>query len=260
MKNIKKSSIKILSYLLAIFLISLIIIFTSQNLTILSKTANFFSDIIYLPVNLINNILFAQNQIKQLKKENIDLKAQVAKLLEKAAENDFLYKSLALKNFKNRLIKTRILFYPIDNKNQAYISLGTNDGITNGLALVVNESILVGKIISVSPLKSKVAFSIDPEFSSPATIPGLNINAVAKGNGKTISVIVNINDEAKKITIGSPVLSGNFDPLIPPRLLLGKVSNITEDKKINILNLEVTPALNIDQISDVFIINGVQPQ
>ncbi|MEO0084839.1 MAG: rod shape-determining protein MreC [candidate division WOR-3 bacterium] len=251
---IKKLRYYILIYLVASLVIGGVVFLVGYPPFFWAKLSNFFSGLFYYPVTLVDNIFFSQNEIRQLKKENAQLKIQTANLLALQEENEFLKKALELQPFKGKLIPARILFFPLDNKNQAYISVGSDQGMVEGLPIVVGPSILVGKIIEVSQLKSKIAFSTDNEFASSAVVPGLNVKAIAKGNGKLIIATLPSSSESKKILPGMLVLSGSLDPLTPPRLTLGKIISIKEDKKINTLNLEIEPALSPDQISDIFII------
>lgn len=251
----KKQKIFLSAYALSAFVAVLFIVFLfRQNYPLISDAGNFASQAAYYPLQVLNNIFFAQSEIILLKKENVELKNELAKLSSVREENNFLKKSLDLIDFKGRLAQARILFYPIENKNQAYINRGRIDGINVGMPLVSGNYLLVGKVAHTEDHKSRIVFSIDEEFISPASIEGLNIKAAAKGNGNSITITAPINDESAKVLKDQMVFTGSADPLMPPRLVLGKIVSIEEDKKINIFRYEVKPLINRDEIFDVFII------
>ncbi len=242
------------NFFLIVTIFFLLTFFIQKNYLLLSYVSDFLSRIIYYPTFGVKNIFFASREIENLKKENSELKKRLAETLAAKEENIFLKNSLKLSDFKGRLILGRILFYAIDNKNKAYINLGAKDNIKEGMPVVFGDAVLIGKVSKVYDNKSEIIFTTNENFVSPVVFEGLNINAVAKGDGSSIIVSINSNLEALKILPGKIVFSGNGDPLIPPRLVLGTVISLFEDKKINIYKVNVKPFINKEEINDIFVI------
>lgn len=243
----------VISALAAILLMTF---FLKRSYSVISDVGNFLNQAIYYPFNVVKNILAGQAEVDSLKKENYDLKKKLAELSSLREENNFLKKNLDLHDFKGRLIQARILFYPIDNKNQAYINLGKIHGISAGMPLVAGSSLLIGKVVDIQDQISRIVFVTDEEFISPAAIEGLNISAAASGNGDSITITTSINQESMKALKGQMVFTGSADPTIPPRLVLGKITSIEEDKKINVFRFSVQPMINKNEIFDVFVLKA----
>jgi rod shape-determining protein MreC len=221
--------------LLTLIIISLIIlIFSNLNLKIINILEKGLQDIVYRS-SLIVSIpekKFNEYYIKAKDHLNLyNLKNEEENLLEKynaeklaneylISENNRLREIIGEQQLSQGSIIAKVL---LDKEspflNSIIINKGSKDNIELGMA-VVKDEYLIGKVIEVNFLTSRVILITDINSKIAGVIEPLGIHVIISGNGKTQGVIEYLKDENypklnDELNIYTSGVAGIFKPGIP---------------------------------------------
>lgn len=201
-------------------------------------------------------------EYKKLKEEakKVDMYKSRIKDLEKEVET--LEKSLDL---NDTITDYKAINAEVINRNigQWYntlnINKGSKAGIKNGMAVIINEG-LIGKIINVSNFTSTVKLLSTDELSNKISVKIEAKNKSLYGllssynKSKNIYLIEGIssNNSIKK---GDKVVTTGLSEIFPSGILVGTVKKVTVDKYELATAIEVTPAVDFDDIKIVTILD-----
>jgi len=201
------------------------------------------------------------SDIKNLKKENEDLKLKIqsllaenVQLLELKKENETLRTALNLgleKEFK--LTLTQVIGKDI-SQDSLIIDKGFDDGILKGQPVITQEKNLVGKINEVYKNFSKVQLSSHKDSSFDAKIPDTEIYGLIKGNGN-FKVFFDLIPKDKEIKKGDLVVTAAAGGIFPEGLLVGEVKDVKKSDIEPFQKIEISPSFNINEINHLFIIH-----
>ena len=123
------------------------------------------------------------NKIKQLEKENLLLSLKIKQFDYKKDENEKLRKALKLKNDKiiNLLGAEVLAFSPSNWRRILTINKGSNDGIEDGQFAIDENGHLLGKIIEIDKISSRLILIDDPEFTTSVFVAEKDFGLL-KGN------------------------------------------------------------------------------
>ena len=138
--------------------------------------------------------------------------------------------------------------YPFSDKSEILISVGSNDGVEVGSA-VVSNNFLVGKIKEVYKSTSVVSTVMDPGMKIPARIGEKEIDALYAGG---LHPQLDLIDSKEAIKAGEIIISA--DPNLPYGLGLGKTMSVKEGL---IKEAAIDPAIEIKSLRDVSVIKSV---
>ena len=205
-----KKNIKQKFSLLTLIITSLIIlIFSNLNLKIINILEKGLQDIVYRS-SLIASIpekKFNEYYIKVKDHLNLyDLKKEEENLLEKynaeklaneylISENNRLREIIGEQQLSQGSIIAKVL---LDKEspflNSIIINKGSKDNIELGMAVVKGEY-LIGKVVEVNFLTSRVILITDINSKIASIIEPIGIHVIVSGNGKTQGVIEYLKDE-----------------------------------------------------------------
>ena len=205
-----KKNVKQKFSLLTLIITSLIIlIFSNLNLKIINILEKGLQDIVYRS-SLIVSIpekKFNEYYIKAKDHLNLyDLKNEEENLLEKynaeklaneylISENNRLREIIGEQQLSQGSIIAKVL---LDKEspflNSIIINKGSKDNIELGMAVVKGEY-LIGKVIEVNFLTSRVILITDINSKIASIIEPIGIHVIVSGNGKTQGVIEYLKDE-----------------------------------------------------------------
>ena len=196
--------------LLTLIIISLIIlIFSNLNLKIINILEKGLQDIVYRSSLIISipEKKFNEYYIKAKDHLNLyNLKNEEENLLEKynaeklaneylISENNRLREIIGEQQLSQGSIITKVL---LDKEspflNSIIINKGSKDNIELGMAVVKGEY-LIGKVIEVNFLTSRVILITDINSKIASIIEPIGIHVIVSGNGKTQGVIEYLKDE-----------------------------------------------------------------
>lgn len=224
--------------------------------------------VIYYPFNKINDLIKEFSKLRSVLKENEILKKNIDKTESIEAENIELKKEInQLKeelNIDYVLSDYTYLNATVVSRNTGYwyntltINKGKHNGVEEGM-VVINSNGLIGKVITVSNFTSDVRLITTTDTNNKISV------TVTDGDNK-VTGLINGYDYDKQIletegisntesvNIGDYVYTSGLGGVFPSGILIGKVESITTDVYDLSKIINVTPAVNFDDINYVSIL------
>lgn len=214
------------------------------------------------PINLIDNVgqmisshdaLIKQNL--DLKTEELILKAQVQRLLAIESENNQLKK--LLQSSKQIQGKTEIgQLLAIDSDplvHQVIIDKGIHDNVYVGQP-VLDAFGVIGQIIQVGPLNSRILLINDPKSGIPVQNVRNLIRAIAVGDGATGQLRLMNVTQTTDIRMGDMFVTSGLGQNYPEGYPVGHVVNITQEPGMAFVTVKLMPSAHLNQGRQVLLI------
>jgi rod shape-determining protein MreC len=197
-----------------------------------------------------------ENKILQLQAENISLKAQ-------ARENAFLRQQL---NFLNHQKYDFVLANIVGQKLEAgfnwyIIDRGKKDNLKPGLAVIIDNGYLVGKILKVEDNYSYFVPIVNRHFSSSIDFLPKNIERLSKA--KTVTGFIQGKHDLileadlipldKDIAPGDYVITSGLESEIPAGLIIGEIESIERKRDAPFQKAIVKPLISFNDLRVVVI-------
>jgi rod shape-determining protein MreC len=210
----------------------------------------------------ISNFFQGFFQGNKIKEENEKLKADYENLLsqniaidELKKENEFLRKALELGlNEEFKLILAEVISKDI-SQDSILINKGLKDGLSQGMTVITEQKVLLGKVSEVSDKFSRVILISNSDSFFPVTIQAAQATGIIKGRGNGQLALEEIpqNKEIKEDDIVlTTSLGGNF----PKGLLVGKIKNVRTSDTEPFQKAEIYSFLNIEDVKTVFAVTS----
>ncbi|HKK54625.1 MAG TPA: rod shape-determining protein MreC [Patescibacteria group bacterium] len=198
---------------------------------------------------------------RNLKENNENLQIQVNELLaEKAKWQEVERENDKLRNYLNffedneynkvmaRVVASDNLLSQNANQSNIYLNKGSEDGLREGMAVINEEGILVGKILSLHDNSAQVCLSINEDCKFAARFSEQSeAQGVVQGSlGLTISM--NLIPQEYDINIGDLVVSSGLEKNIPPGLIIGEVSSVSKQSNDIWQEAIIEPLYNLNKI------------
>ncbi|EKD54919.1 MAG: rod shape-determining protein MreC [uncultured bacterium] len=214
------------------------------------------------PVQLIDNLGTVINTHDQLVKENLDLKAeqlllraQMQRLLAIESENNQLKALLrSSTEVQGKVLIARLLAIDSDPfVNQVVLDKGNRDGLFVGQP-VLDANGVMGQIIQVGPLTSRVLLVNDPHSGVPVQVTRNGVRGVAVGDAYTGKLrLVNIS-QTTDIKVGDVLITSGLGENYPEGYPLGQVSSIVKDPGLQFATIMVEPNARLDRSRQVLLV------
>jgi len=198
--------------------------------------------------------------ISQLEQEVGRLTVANAKLQELQDENNKLRKYL---NFlvpgKYKYVMANIISQPAllgaaEAETELILDKGTKDGLKDGLAIVNEDGLIIGKIVETEDNTVRACLVTNYNCRLAATIQNQTRTIGLTDGNLGLTIKMNFIPQSEKISIGDTVITSGLGGSIPRGLVIGKVIQV--DNKSNEIWQEVNiePLLNMDNLTTVSII------
>ena len=198
------------------------------------------SFIVSTPENLLKNSYLAIQSHKNLYKKNEKNKSELAKLKSK----DLLNKFIVLENQRLRnivddyMVESKTVFAKVlSDKGSPFlksiiINKGSKQGISLGM-IAMDEEYLVGKIIEVNYLSSRVLLLSDLNSKIPVTIEPNGLLSILSGTGEDYAVI-QYSRKNERIQSQSTVYTSGTSGLFKAGIPIGRVNNnfLSDERKV----------------------------
>lgn len=134
------------------------------------------------------------------------------------------------------------------------IDRGSNDGVTEGLAVLAGEGVIIGKIIEVYPDFSKVLLLTDNKSILAATVQNIDQTAGLVEGQFGLSLMMTNIPQDQEINEGDLVVTSGLEGSIPQGLLVAKVEsiNIVESEIFKTAILQ--PLVSFNSLSYVLVV------
>lgn len=264
-----QKSLKFIKYFISLFLIAIFLLVLSI-FGLLGPVEGFFGKITAPVVSFfsgassrLGEIGSSIKDLGNLQKENKDLKnkveeltLEVSRLKEAEAENESLKKQLNfVKSTTFKTVTAEVLTRePSSFLKVIILNRGFNSGIKKDMP-AVSDGFLVGKVLEVSSDTSKVMLLADSNFQISGMIQENRALGVVKGQIGS-GLVMEMIPKDKNVKVGDMVVTSNLEPVVPERLLIGKVTAVDQESGGLFQKASIMPAANLDEISNVVIILG----
>lgn len=130
---------------------------------------------------------------------------------------------------------------------------GSDQGLKTG-QIVVDGQILVGKVIQVTPRRSKVILLNDPDFSISAVTNRGTYGEIVGQSGDLILLSKVLQKDP--LFLSDQVITTGAE-FTPPNLLIGKIAYITADETATYKQAKIAPLVNLKDEKKVFVITSL---
>lgn len=174
---------------------------------------------------------------------------------------DSLQVNDSTKQVQRYLWREAKVVYNSVNFDQNYIQLnrGSNQGVTDNMAVLNSDGAIVGLTVNVSPNFSQVMTLLHTKSRVPATVKRFNVNGTVEWNTEDPRFVllkgISRDVEVKK---GDSVLTSPYSYNFPPGYLIGRVAAIETDKASGFYLLKVRTAVNFNAIQQAFVVENIQ--
>jgi cell shape-determining protein MreC len=201
------------------------------------------------------------SELAKLKKENIDLRMQAAKVAALEKDNQALRDQFAVANPKSQSLLPAFIvgmpaFLPgISIVDEIIIDKGSDDKIKLGSSIVFKDN-LIGKVVKISPHLSVVDLLNHKGFSFTAETTATHALGIMQGTGAEAIVLNNVllSDTLQKGDIVVTKGDINSDGLgFPPDLIVGKIISINKKASALFQSAEVERLVDVTRLKMVFV-------
>lgn len=184
-----------------------------------------------------------------------DLIFQNAQLQKYAIENEELQKSLNYrKHYQYDSVLSKVIGRDPSIDNTLLIDQGSDDGVTEGLAVVVNDGIFIGVIVAVHPHQSTVLLITDSNVKVPVALAGGNqIIGVAHGE-YGLSIYVDLIPQSLEMKEKEIIVTAPLQSLIPQGLVIGIVNRLISKENDLFKKVSLTPPIDYSAVQFVSVI------
>jgi|GEM_PF-4564589 len=184
-----------------------------------------------------------------------DLIFQNAQLQKYAIENDELQKALNYrKHYQYDSVLSKVIGRDPDLDNTLVIDQGSEDGVTLGLAVAVNDGIFIGTIVAVHPHQSTVQLITDSNVKVPVALAsGNQVIGVAQGE-YGLSIYVDLIPQALELKEKEIIVTAPLQSLIPQGMVIGTVNRLISRENDLFKKVSLTPPIDYTAIQFVSVI------
>lgn len=142
--------------------------------------------------------------------------------------------------------------------NTFTIDKGSKDGIKVDMNVIAGSG-LVGIVTDLGKNYAVVRAIIDDTSNVSGMVLSNNDNCIVSGNLKSMTesnmiIFSNLEDSEDKVSTGDSVVTSNISDKYLPGLLIGYVTDITEDNNNLTKSGEITPVVDFKHLQDVLVI------
>lgn len=188
----------------------------------------------------INSFLSKPRDLESLQEENEKLRSEltflkqdISELQTAKQENETLRNLLDFFEQDSTDMKSvisRIVGRDPENPSILHLNTGARDGIEVGNAVIIEEGILVAKIVEVQPRSSKALILTAPGSQVAVSISGGAPSSKLASGERGLSIILDQIPQQELITKGELVITSGLEPKIPNGLLVGEIEEIISEK------------------------------
>lgn len=197
------------------------------------------------------------DEVKNLRAENADLRNQLHQVDDLRRENDELRRLNGLTTRGGyKTVRCRVVAVGPDNFEwTATVDCGSGDGIKADQT-VLNADGLVGKVVEVGPFTSQVLLAIDPEFTVIGRLAAHGTTGPVTGHGLKPMEMQLLEPNAV-VSEGEAIVSQGVQGGIVAGVPIGVVSSVSTARSVLTRTVEVKPFVRFTALDVVAVV--VQP-
>lgn len=209
--------------------------------------------------NWFGEIGSARSQVLILEDQNAELRARLAAIQEESLKKDqaqTLTDVLSEQGYEG--VIASVISYPPNSWDQVIIlDKGAGDQLEINMP-VVGPNGLIGQIIEVGPLYSRVRLITDQRSGVAGIVQSSRATGIAKGNINAGLSFEFISAETS-ITAGDVVLTSGIGGMFPKGLVVGNVIEVSNETNELYRSARLRPANSIRKIERVMVITNSSP-
>tara|TARA_X000001036_G_scaffold438291_1_gene485733 strand:- start:1587 stop:2369 length:783 start_codon:yes stop_codon:yes gene_type:complete len=247
----KEHFVYLITFVLSIFLVS------ANDNDKMSVVRGFSSDIISLiskPMVKVKSLAIVNEENQYLREKNLQLNLELQSILYAADENEKLRELLDFKrNTSLNILPSRIINKGIQtNINSLTIDIGSSVGVRPNQAVLTPDGI-IGKTIQSGKNSSLVQSISDNNFRLSVRIMPSGAVGILRWYKNNICKIYEVQKNVN-ISIGDRVITSGFSKIYPPKLPVGYVSGVYDERGSyqKVVNVEIQN--DFESIQNVFVI------
>lgn len=202
-----------------------------------------------------------KSENERLEKENVALLAENSKWQAVSQENEILRRELELLPRKEFQLKAaEVIGRDVTGLgNWLTIDQGSFQGVNRGMAVVVGESVLVGRVTEVSPQSSKVMLLSHPESLVSGVATESGAQGIVKGE-HGLGILFDMVSQTDVLTTSDTLVTSGLGGELPKGLLIGTLQEVRLSADHLFQQASVISPVKFGSLRYVFIIqNSLTP-
>ena len=227
----------------------------------IEKISNLPRSIINEAIRESSNVDDLEEKISNLEQENLILKIQLQELGSLRGENIRLRKITreSIITSKKQTIVKVINNSASPNKKVVLIDKGKSHGIYIGQNVIGTKG-LVGQIIEVNSLSSKVVLITEPSHDVPGQINRTGEKIIISGSQEKRKLIVNYANTNSDIQEGDVVSTSGIGNRFKPMIPIGKITKVSDELNVEFKKIEIIPFENPENMPELILIWDYKPK
>ena len=227
----------------------------------IEKISNLPRSIINEAIRESSNVDELEEKIFNLEQENLNLKIQLQELGSLRGENIRLRKITreSITTSKKQTIVKVINNSASPNKRVVLIDKGKSHGIYIGQNVIGTKG-LVGQIIEVNSLSSKVVLITEPSHDVPGQINRTGEKIIISGSQEKRKLIVNYANTNSDIQEGDVVSTSGIGNRFKPMIPIGKITRVSDELNDEYKKIEIIPFENPENMPELILIWDYKPK
>lgn len=211
------------------------------------KTHNFFG--------LVFSIGDYRRENERLIRENNQLLSQVAELQDQKTENQELRRQLELSPRGAYKLESSLVIGQDPRRSGSWVVIdrGSSSGIEEGMAVIVYDGILIGKVSEVYSNSAKVILLSDASSSINVSDSETSAKGILSGE-YGLGIIIEMVEQTDVLRVGDDIVTSGLGGAMPKGLLIGKVDQVSTSPDKLFQQAVVRPTVKYSNLNVVFVI------
>jgi rod shape-determining protein MreC len=253
-----------------LLLMSCVLITLDQKKLIVPQIKNFLQSLL-LPVAYVinapsNTVHFLQNYFvsqhtlirhqKDWQAQQLLLTAKLQELNSLKQQNkalQALFHTASIQPEQTYLLARVIAINTEGHTREILINQGSHAGIKIGQGVVGADGV-VGQVIAVTPLSSRVMLLSDPRSAIPVTNVRSEENFIIMGNGNNEALTILDVPNNTNLKVGDMLMSSGIGGHYPPHYPVGSITHLNNQAKTNEWAVHITPATHFNHLHLVLVV------
>ena len=152
---------------------------------------------------------------------------------------------------------TVILRDPAPGRQSVVLNVGREEGVRTGQPVMGAGATFVGIVTEVDSHRARVRLITDRDSAIAAIVQSSRANGSLVGTGEGLRL--DFVDLGAGVAAGDVVLTSALGGLLPPGLLVGRVSEVETRGQELFQTVTVAPLANLDRVEQVLVMTGFRP-
>ncbi|MCO6466124.1 MAG: rod shape-determining protein MreC [Bradyrhizobiaceae bacterium] len=203
----------------------------------------------------VPNPVALKSENTALRELNLQLSIESSRYRQAMVENGTLRNMLLLPTYTDdKLIAADVVGKTnTELRNYATINRGHDDGIKEGQA-VVTDAGLVGTVIGTSAHYAILQILLNRDVRISARVYRSNVDGILTWEGEQFLSLKNV-PRTYDVKVGDLVVTSNYSISYPTNVVIGRVSNVSDESNSLFRKITVTPSVNFSTMDQVFVID-----